>query len=36
MENPDPTFIIEMRTKRISNKPWPNDYNEIMNQRYKV
>ena len=36
IENSDPTFIIEMRTKGISNKPRPNDYNEIMNQRYKV
>ena len=34
--NPDPTFISETRTKGISNRPWPNDYNGIMNQRYKV
>ena len=34
--NPDPTFISETRTKGISNKPWPNDYNGIMNRRYKV
>ena len=27
--------IIESRTKGI-NKPWPNDYNWITNQRYKV
>ena len=25
-----------MRTKGISNRPWPNDYNGIMNQRYKI
>ena len=36
IENPDPTFISEMRTKCISNRPWSNDYNGIMNQRYKV
>ena len=36
MENLDPTFIIEMQTKGISNRPWPNDYNGITNQRYKV
>ena len=36
MENPDPTFISETRTKGISNRPWSNDYNGIMNQRYKV
>ena len=34
--NLDPTFIIEMRTKGISVTPWPNDYNWIMNQKYKV
>ena len=34
--NPDPTFIIEMRTKGIRVTPWPNDYNWITNQRYKV
>ena len=34
--NPDPTFIIETRTKGISITPWPNDYNWIINQRYKV
>ena len=28
-------IIIESRTKGI-NRPWPNDYNWIMNQRYKV
>ena len=36
IENHDPTFISEMWTKGISNRPWPNDYNGIMNQRYKV
>ena len=36
IENLDPTFTSEMRTKGISNRPWPNDYNGIMNQRYKV
>ena len=36
IENPDLTFISEMRTKGISNRPWPNDYNGIINQRYKV
>ena len=36
IENPDLTFISETRTKGISNRPWPNDYNGIMNQRYKV
>ena len=36
IENPDPTFISETRTKGISNRPWPNNYNGIMNQRYKV
>ena len=35
IENPDPTFISEMWTKGISNRPWLNDYNGIMNQRYK-
>ena len=25
-----------MRTKSINNKPWPNDYNGITNQNYKV
>ena len=25
-----------MRTKSISNRPWPNDYNGITNWRYKV
>ena len=34
--NPDPTFIIETRTKGIRVTPWPNDYNWITNQRYKV
>ena len=34
--NPDPTFIIEPRTKGISITPWPNDYNWIRNQMYKV
>ena len=34
--NPDLSFISEMRTKGISNRPWPNDYNGIMNRRYKV
>ena len=34
--NLDPMFISEMRTKSISNRPWPNDYNWITNQRYKV
>ena len=34
--NPDPTFIIETQTKGISVTPWPNDYNWITNQRYKV
>ena len=34
--NLDPTFIIETRTKGISVIPWPNDYNWITNQRYKV
>ena len=28
-------IIIESRTKDI-NRPWPNDYNWITNQRYKV
>ena len=28
-------IIIESRTKGI-NRPWPNDYNWIMNQRYKI
>ena len=28
-------IIIESRTQGI-NRPWPNDYNWIMNQRYKV
>ena len=36
VENPDPTFISETRTKGISNRPRPNDYNWITNQRYKV
>ena len=36
IENPDPTFTSEMRTKGISNRPWPDDYNGIMNQRYKI
>ena len=36
IENPDPTFVIEMRTKGISITPWPSDYNWITNQRYKV
>ena len=34
--NPDPTFIIETQTKGIRLTPWPNDYNWITNQRYKV
>ena len=34
--NPDPTFISETRTKGISNRHWPIDYNGIMNRRYKV
>ena len=25
-----------MRTKSISNRPWPNDYNGITNRRHKV
>ena len=29
-------FISETRTKGISNRPWPNDYNWITNRRYKV
>ena len=36
IENSDPTFISETQTKSISNRPWPNDHNGIMNQRYKV
>ena len=36
IENSDPTFTSETQTKGISNRPWPNDYNGIMNQRYKV
>ena len=28
-------IIIESQTKGI-NRPWPNDYNWITNQRYKV
>ena len=36
IENHDPTFTSEMRTKGISNRSWPNDYNGIINQRYKV
>ena len=36
IENPDPTFTSEMWTKGISNRHWPNDYNGIMNQRYKI
>ena len=36
IENPDPTFISETQIKGISNRPWPNDYNGILNQRYKV
>ena len=36
IENPDPTFIIETQTKGISITPWPNDYNWITNQMYKV
>ena len=36
IENPNPTFTSEMQTKGISNWPWPNDYNEIINQRYKI
>ena len=34
--NPNPTFIIETRTKGIRVTPWPNDYNWIRKQRYKV
>ena len=34
--NPDPMFIIETWTKGISVTPWPNDYNWITNQKYKV
>ena len=29
-------FISETRTKSISNRPWPNAYNGITNQRYNV
>ena len=29
-------FTSEMQTKGISNRPWPNDYNGIINQRYKI
>ena len=36
IENPDPTFIIETWTEGISVTPWPNDYNWITNQKYKV
>ena len=36
IENPDPTFTSETRTKGISNRPWLNDYNGIMNPKYKV
>ena len=36
IENFDPTFIIETRTKGISVTPWPGDYNWITNQKYKV
>ena len=36
IENSDPTFTSETRTKGISNRPWPNDYNGITNQRYKI
>ena len=36
IENPDPTFIIETRTKGISITPWTNYYNWITNQRYKL
>ena len=36
IENLDPTFTSEMQTEGISNRPWPNDYNKTMNQRYKV
>ena len=36
IENSDPTFIIETRTKGIGITPWPSDYNWITNQRYKV
>ena len=36
IENPDPTFIIETQSKGISITPWPNDYNWITNQMYKV
>ena len=34
--NPNPTFIFETRTKGINVTPWPNDYNWITNQSYKV
>ena len=34
--NLNPTFIIETQTKGISVTPWPNDYNWITNQMYKV
>ena len=36
IENSDPTFTSETQIKGISNRPWPNDYNGIMNWRYKV
>ena len=36
IENPNPTFISETWTKCISTTPWPNDYNWITIQRYKV
>ena len=36
VRSPDLTFIIKMQTKGISITHWPNDYNWITNQRYKV
>ena len=35
IENHDPTFISESRTKGISNRPWPNDYNGIWTRGVK-
>ena len=32
----NPMFINETQTKGINNRPWPNDYNWITNQRYKI
>ena len=34
--NSNPVFIIETWTKGIRVIPWPNDYNWMTNQRYKV